>query len=139
MCAVCKTLSELPLWRNGMGSGWGALGLRFNPWPGRVDLALLRFSSWLLLWLVAPYVWGQPTPTPNKNYQRWKLSICALFYMHLILYFSKKKYQGSYECMCLYILSKQKYINIFGRIEWLFLIKLALCPIPNMHFSLTTL
>lgn len=37
--------------------------------------------------------------------------------------------------MYLYILYKYKKINIFGGIERFFFIKLALCTIPNMHFS----
>ena len=58
---------EFPLQPNGTGGVLGALGLRFNPRPGTMDLVLLQEQLRLQLQLVSDSWPENPTRQPKNK------------------------------------------------------------------------
>lgn len=80
-CYLKSRVQEFLLWHNGIGSFSGALGLRFDPWPGVVGLRIWHCQSWSLGhdcgWDLSP---GQGTPyakeQPKKKKADFKRTSC---------------------------------------------------------------
>lgn len=81
-CYLKSRVQEFLLWHNGIGSFSGALGLRFDPWPGVVGLRIWHCQSWSLGhdcgWDLSP---GQGTPyakeQPKKKKSRLQKDILS--------------------------------------------------------------